>query len=100
LDGELEVLAVVEQALAATARPASVATEDLVERFLDRDRGHEQQLLGLAEAQRAKDLLHAIDAADLDADAVDAAEPDALELLVEAEDLAGGAPDLDAAHAR
>src|SRR6185503_14742486 len=83
LDGQLEVLAVVEEALAAGAAAAAVAAEDLVEGLLDRDRGHEEQLLGFAQTQGAEDLLHAIDAADLDADAADAAEADAGELLVE-----------------
>src|SRR5215471_7340320 len=99
LDGELEVLAVVEQALAAGAA-AAVAPEDLVERLLDRDRRQEQQLLSLAESQRAQDLLHAIDPAQLDADAAHAAELDAVEVLVEPADLAGGAAELDVDAAR
>jgi len=55
LDGELEVLAVASSRRSPPARPAAVAPEDLVERVLDRDRRQEQQLLGLAEPQRAQD---------------------------------------------
>ena len=94
LHAELDVLAVVENARRAGALSAAVAPEDLVERLLDRACRQEQQLLRLAVAERAEDLIHALDAADLRADAVDAAEPEPGELVVQPAHLVGGLADL------
>src|SRR5690606_24380475 len=99
LDGELDVFAVVEQALSA-APPARIATEHLVERFFDGQRRLKEQRLRRAVAQGREHLIHALDALHGDADPGDAAEAHAVEVLIESTHLAFRAAQLDVDAAR
>jgi hypothetical protein len=95
LDGELEVLAVVEQAL-ATGAPTAVAAEDLVQRLLDRDGRRTGLWASPVRAQIYS--MRSIGAAR--SDPADAAEVDAVELRDGPADLTAGAPELDIDAAR
>jgi hypothetical protein len=93
LDLQVDVLAVVEQALTAGAAP-TVAAEDLVEGLLDGEVLLEQQALRRALAQRSKHLLHLLDGLKTDTNPLDAAEADALQVLAQAGDLPARLADL------